>query len=67
MTERAAKIQESDNTTLPDNIVVATGNGKLPSICPNCKGPLDFGPVGGDELICRNKCGFRFVEVFKIK
>lgn len=62
MSTRLAKIQESSNIALPDNIYNESGHGTLPSTCPLCKGPLDFGARGQDELICRNKCGFRYTS-----
>lgn len=66
MSERVARIFESRDFIVSDNIDMKGGRGTLPSICPLCKGPLDFGPIGGDELICRNQCGHRLVEVLKV-
>lgn len=62
MSSRMAKIQESNLVPLLDIITITDGNGDLPSICPQCKGQLDFGRIGEDELVCRNKCGFKFIR-----
>lgn len=60
MSEKIARILESKHVIIADNIKLDSGYGKLPSICPICKGPLDFGPVGGPELVCRKKCGYEY-------
>jgi hypothetical protein len=61
MSERLARIAESNSTVLLDKVVrVESGHGTLPSICPWCGGKLDFGKIGESELVCRDKCGWEF-------
>lgn len=61
MSSKAAKILES-NSIFVDDEINTIGNGKLPSTCPNCNGLLDFGKINEDELICRNKCGWKIED-----
>lgn len=60
MSSRVVKIQESNSLIVLDGDTI--GNGTLPSICPKCKGILDFGKRGEDELVCRNKCGWKMKD-----
>ena len=65
MSERTAKFLESKSFDIFNEVANELGHGTLPSICPLCNGPLDFGKLGEDELICRNNCGWKFTEVIK--
>jgi len=58
--ERVSKILESETFRVSEDVRNDLGYGTLPSICPSCKAPLDFGRIGQDELICRKQCGWRF-------
>lgn len=61
MSSRVARLAESNEVAMLDRIIkMATGNGTLPSICPQCKSQLDFGKIGQSELICRNSCGWEY-------
>jgi hypothetical protein len=48
--------------TEDEKIIFKSGHGILPGSCPNCQGILDFGRLDEDELICRNKCGWKFTK-----
>lgn len=58
MSEKITKILGTLISQIED-VKLPSGMGVLPSKCPDCQGKLDFGNKNEDELICRNKCGWR--------
>lgn len=51
MSSKVAKLAESKNVIIREELKVTSGHGTLPAYCPECDGVLDFNKLG---LICRD-------------